>query len=203
MLTSVTLNCQVTKFGQQYFSESPQVFWLLPQWVREGHLAPQASSMRRLSKSSLQAATYNRRSTFSLDNKYFRLFSSRPLDHVVRQSSACSEQSEMSGVGQGSGKIRGGEGGASNRGRLFGQGDWQEGNLRFHQHFLVLAPPALWANLTLFINWVYEVDNGWVLWRCLIPEVPDREHTQMHVVFPTQQTPGLGNNSVTTKSMSI
>ena len=111
MLTSVTLNCQVTKFGQQYFSESPQVFWLLPQWVREGHLAPQASSMRRLSKSSLQAATYNRRSTFSLDNKYFRLFSSRPLEHVVRQSSACSEQSEMSGVGQGSGKIRGGEGG--------------------------------------------------------------------------------------------
>ena len=66
--------------------------------------------MRRLSKSSLQAATY-RKSTFSPNNKYCRLFSSRPLDHVVRQSSACSEQSEMSGVGQGSGKIRGGEGG--------------------------------------------------------------------------------------------
>ena len=37
------------------------------------------------------------------------------LDHVVRQSSVCSEQSEMSGEGQGSAKIRQ-EGGAGNRG---------------------------------------------------------------------------------------
>ena len=34
------------------------------------------------------------------------LFSPRPPDHVVRQSSACSVQSEMSGGGQGSAKIR-------------------------------------------------------------------------------------------------
>ena len=38
------------------------------------------------------------------------LFSPRPPDHVVRQSSACSVQSEMSGGGQGSAKIRQGGG---------------------------------------------------------------------------------------------
>ena len=53
------------------------------------------------------------------------------LDHVVRQSSVCSEQSEMSGEGQGSAKIRRGwgqveEGGAIEEG-LFGQRDWQKG----------------------------------------------------------------------------
>ena len=37
---------------------------------------------------------------------------------------------------------------------LFGQRDWQEavlGNLRFHQHFLVLLPPALSGNLLITI----------------------------------------------------
>ena len=49
------------------------------------------------------------------------LFSPRPPDHVVRQSSACSVQSEMSGGGQGSAKIR--RGGID--GGLYGQRDWQ------------------------------------------------------------------------------
>lgn len=123
--------------------------------------------MRRLSKSSLQAATCNRRSTFSPGNKQCRLFSSKPLDHVVRQSSACGEQSEMSGLGQGSAKIRRGRG-QQKRG-LFWQRDWQEGNLRFHQHFLVLLPLALWGNLILFVNWVYEAHKGFAkeeMWRC-------------------------------------
>ena len=55
------------------------------------------------------------------------------LDHVVRQSSVCSEQSEMSGEGQGSAKIRRGLGQVEGRGGgaieegLFGQRDWQKG----------------------------------------------------------------------------
>ena len=39
-------------------------------WQIEGDLAPQASSMRMLSKSSLQAATYNGMSTLGTSDKY-------------------------------------------------------------------------------------------------------------------------------------
>ena len=60
----------------------------------------------------------------------------------------------MSGVGQGSAKIRQAGGGLAIEEGLFEQRDWQEavlGNLRFHQHFLVLLPPALSGNLLITI----------------------------------------------------
>ena len=45
----------------------------------KGDLAPQASSMRMLSKSSLQAATCNRKSTLSQSDKYIPFLTFLPL----------------------------------------------------------------------------------------------------------------------------
>ena len=174
-------------------------------WQIEGDLAPQASSMRMLSKSSLQAATYNGMSTLGTSDKYPSFDFSPPDPLIMLLGSQAHVANKVRCLARAKGRQKYNKGGAGNRGGAIpttwlagGSETWDSTNNFLSCCSLSRSPPLHQLR-------IYDVNRerelGWSgrlcchqIWDVKVsPEVLDQEHIQLCAAAPTQPTPWMEN----------